>query len=1229
LPDSTGHYWLQEEPVDDTSPPQLPVEEQLVTLSGTTSLTSHNTLKYKGFIQTIPICVLIDTGATHSFINPHLVHVLELPVQPQPTKVFRSAGDERLITDKYCPQVEFTLQDHKFTADLKLLPVPGYDIILGCDWISKMGDVTINLQKGCMVVSLEGKQIKLPTSPILADVHIIDSVFNVTKEEKKGSHLFTAHIFPVLEDQIFTVETLHPKLQELLESFAQLFVEPTQLPPKRSIDHQIQLKPDAKPVNMRPYRFSHFQKLEIEKITSELLQKGFIQPCTSSFSSPVLLVKKKDGTWRMVVDYRRLNGETVKSKFPIPLVDDLLDELEGMKFFSKLDLRSGYHQIRMHEEDVHKTAFQTHEGLFHFLVMPFGLTNAPATFQALMNSIFKPILRKCVIVFFDDILIYSDTWEAHMDHLQQVFQILLKAQLYVKLSKCVFAATQLEYLGHIISHEGVATDPKKVQSMLTWPVPTTLKDLRGFLGLTGYYRRFVKFYGTIAKPLTDLLKKDSFQWNSSAQQAFEALKLAMSTAPVLKLPNFSQPFIIETDACLTGLGAVLMQDNRPIAYLSKKLGVRTQGLSTYEKELLALCTAVTKWRHYLLGGEFTIKTDQISLKYLLEQKINTPMQHKGLSKLLGLNYKIEYKKGIENKVADALSRIHHGGSSQDPVIHVVSELIPQWIEDVKLSYLNDPWITKLKSQLSSSSDTHLSEYMGLIRYKGKICVGNAGDWRQKIIFEMHDSSQGGHSGISATYHRIKRNFYWPSLKDSVHSYIQQCPNCQMNKGEHIHPPGLLQPLPIPHEAWSSIGMDFITGLPKSKGYEVILVIVDRLTKYSHFLPLTHPYSATSVAQLFLDNIYKLHGIPSSIVSDRDPIFTSRFWKELMNKLDVKLKMSTAFHPQTDGQTEKVNQCLEQYLRAMVFDKTNKWANYLSLAEWWYNSTWNSAINQSPFEALYGYPPPVLALGSAPRSRVANVNTLLRDRQAALAQLKSNLKRAQERMKKNADLKRSERAFAIGDWVYLKLQPYRQITVGGTRNNKLSPKFYGPFEILQKLGQVAYRLNVPAGSQIHPVFHVSQLKGKLGTRTLSSPLQPLHTPISSPSQQPYMVIGRRILPKNNAPQVQWLVQWLHQSPEDATWENYEEFVAKYPEFVREDTNFLEEGAMQRHVGIDSVNLLIFTCESKKMPNGYAESATEKSTQRNGPRHSLLAQQSPYAFVEKESSYNCLANVGPKG
>lgn len=356
------------------------------------------------------------------------------------------------------------------------------------------------------------------------------------------------------------------------------------------------------------------------------------------------------------MDYRQLNNVTVKS-YPVPIIEELLDELVGAKWFSKLDLRAGYHQIRMVPGDEHKTAFQTHSGHYEYRVMSFGLTGAPATFQGAMNATWASVLRKCALVFFDDILIYSPDLPTHLKHLRTVLQLLKQDHWQVKLSKCSFAQQQVSYLGHVIGREGVATDPKKIQDVLNWATPTTVKKLRGFLGLAGYYRKFVRGFGLPSKPLTQMLRKGvTFKWTPEAEEAFNTLKHALVTAPVLARPDFAKQFTIETDASDTGIGAVLSQESHPIAFLSKALGQRSRGLLTYEKECMAVLLAVEHWRSYLQHQEFVILTDHYSLVHLADQRIHTPWQQRAFTKLLGMQYVIKYRKGSTNSAADALSR---------------------------------------------------------------------------------------------------------------------------------------------------------------------------------------------------------------------------------------------------------------------------------------------------------------------------------------------------------------------------------------------------------------------------------------------------------------------------------------------------------------------------------------------------------------------------------------------
>jgi hypothetical protein len=365
---------------------------------------------------------------------------------------------------------------------------------------------------------------------------------------------------------------------DLLDNFTDLFVEPSGLPPPRDRCHEIRLLPGTPPVAVRPYQYAHIQKQELERQCAAMLQTGVIRPSTSSFSASVLLVKKGDGSWRFCVDYRALNAATIKDKFPIPVVEELLDELRSASFFTKLDLCSGYHQVRMHSEDIAKTAFRTHEGLFEFLVMPFGLTNAPATFQALMNTVLRPFLRRFVLVFFDDILIYNSSWSKHLRHVHLVLTTLQEHRLFVKKSKCAFGTRSVVYLGHVILESGVAMDKQKVQAVLEWPM---LRSVRAFLGLAGYYRRFIRDYGVIADPLTRLLHKEGFKWSPMAESTFRALQLALTRAPVLQLPAFDRMFIVKCDASGSGFGVVLHQGEGPVAFFNRQIAPRHAKLAAY------------------------------------------------------------------------------------------------------------------------------------------------------------------------------------------------------------------------------------------------------------------------------------------------------------------------------------------------------------------------------------------------------------------------------------------------------------------------------------------------------------------------------------------------------------------------------------------------------------------------------------------------------------------------
>lgn len=551
---------------------------------------SSHSIRLRGWVQGIEVLMLIDSGSTHSFVDHQLgLRLSGVKAMTEPVRVKIAYGGH-LSCSLHILGCDWLTQGINFKSDFRLLALGAYDVILGMDWLEQFSPMKVDwLQKwlefklGNSVIRLQGIHSNTESClPIAPD--------QLNGLAKSGGIMYLVQLDKNTEQSFQEIPAV---VQSLLEEFREVFQEPKGLPPKRYCDYHIPLLPNSGPVFVRPYRHTPRQKDEIERQVQEMLHNGVIQHSTSAFSSPTLLVKKKDGSWRVYIDYRQLNSITQKGTYPMPVIDELLDELAGAKFFSKLDLRAGYHQIRMAAGDEHKTAFQTHSGHYEYKVMSFGLTGAPATFQSAINDTLRSVLRKCALVFFDDILIYSPDMPSHLCHLKQVLQLLVDHQWKVKLSKCAFAQEQISYLGHIISGSGVATDPSKIQSIVDWARPTTIKKLRGFLGLAGYYRKFVKNFGTISKPLTQLLKKDvPFQWTAEVDKAFVALKQALVSAPVLALPDFNQTSTIETDASDFGIGAVLSQNQHPVAFISKALEPRTQGLSTYEKECLAIMMAV-------------------------------------------------------------------------------------------------------------------------------------------------------------------------------------------------------------------------------------------------------------------------------------------------------------------------------------------------------------------------------------------------------------------------------------------------------------------------------------------------------------------------------------------------------------------------------------------------------------------------------------------------------------
>lgn len=751
------------------------------------------TIRFDGQLCGSTVSVLLDGGSSDNFIQPRVVDHLHLVVEDSPKFKVLVGDGYSLLGQGVVRAIPLRLSGHEIPVDVFVAPIKGADIVLGASWLATLGahvaDYSIamlRIYRDGQFLTLQGCQHTLP----------IPMQYNHMRRclLSDGVDLLYALEFNVAEKCTLAFvlpENTPPDLGHLLTQFADVFGEPKGLPPVRPHEHSITLIPGAGPVKVRPYRYPFSQKNQIELMVDDMLREGIIQPSLSPFSAPVLLVRKKDGSWRFCTDYRALNAVTIKDSYPLPTVDELLDELFGAHYFSKLDLRSGYHQIRVRQEDQSKTAFRTHNGHYEWLVMPFGLTNAPATFQAVMNAVFQPYLRKFVLVFFDDILIYSADWETHLSHLAIVLTLLRTHVLFAKLSKCSFGVSKIDYLGHIVSSQGVEMDGTKLIAINDWPIPSSVTQLRGFLGLTGYYRRFIRGYATIAAPLTSLLQKNSFLWSAEAEAAFLALKRAVTEAPVLRLPDFSQPFVVEADASGLGIGAVLSQKGHPIAFFSRKLSTRMQHKSAYVREMFAITEAIAKFRHYLVGHKFVIRTDHQSIRHMTDQIIQTPEQQEWLPKLLGYDFTIEYKPGRTNLVADALSRSCY---------MAVSTPVTDWLSDLIALQQDDERLRDIILQIMQR-DPKVSSYQfqrGILLFKNRLVVPTtANAFIRRLLEEFHSSPVGGHSGFLKTFQRVRRQFFWHNMKKDIQSFIRLCDVCQRAKSSQTSPAGLLQPLPIP------------------------------------------------------------------------------------------------------------------------------------------------------------------------------------------------------------------------------------------------------------------------------------------------------------------------------------------------------------------------------------------------------------------------------------------------
>jgi hypothetical protein len=528
-----------------------------------------------------------------------------------------------------------------------------------------------------------------------------------------------------------------------------------------------------------PYRMSTPELVEIKLQLKEMMDKGYIRPSVSPWGAPFLFVKKKYGTLRLCMDYRQLNKTTIKNKYPLPRIDDLFDQLEGASIFSKIDLRPGYHQIRIKDEEIHKTTFRTSYGHYEFVVVPFGLTNAPATFMCLMNNVLNKFLDIFVLVFVDDILIYSKNRDVHEEHLILLLQVLREHQLYAKFSKCEFFQKQVHYLGHVISKEGVTVDPNKIRSIMEWPTPNDVSDTKSFMVLVGYYRRFIKLFSKNGCPITALQKKEvKFTWTSECEERFQALKYLLTHAPVLKIADPNNYFLVYTNACKEGLEGLCMQEGRVICYESKKLNEHEINYVTHDLELSTILHALKMWRHYLLGRRFVLMTDHNGLRHLFDQPKLNARQARWMALLSEFDFEIKHIKGKENRVVDALSI-----SVKTIHLVVVSTSKTYVKERVRNAQETDAFFKTMTSYLKQEpTRLKYERYQmldeGMLTYRNKLYISSCDDLKRFIMDELHKRPYTGHPGYQKMITGTRKQFYWPGMKKDIVDYLANCLECQ-------------------------------------------------------------------------------------------------------------------------------------------------------------------------------------------------------------------------------------------------------------------------------------------------------------------------------------------------------------------------------------------------------------------------------------------------------------------
>jgi len=843
------------------------------------------------------------------------------------------------------------------------------------------------------------------------------------------------------------------------------------------------------PIHCSPYRYSPKEKEIIKTQVAELLEAGIIEPSNSPWSSPVILVPKKNGKIRMVVDYRKLNHVTKKDVYPLTRIDDFIDSLNNASVFTSLDLYSGYHQCAIDEKDREKSAFIVPEGLYQYNKLSFGLCNAPAFFSRIMNNAMAGLTFNTVLVYLDDLVVPSKDFDNHLVKLEKVLKRIRFHNLSLNPEKCSFGYDSIKILGHVVDKSGVKPDPDKVSAVKNIAVPKTVFEARRFHGMASYYRKFCPNFSMIARPLTSLWKKNAtFRWGDEEQQAFDQLKLMLTQAPCLHHHNPDLPQVIHTDASRVGLGATLLQlengNECPVAYASRTLTDAEKRYSITELECLSLVYAVRKFREYIFGAPFTIKTDHHALCWLRQVKDPTARLARFALQLQPYQFTIAYKSGKLHLDADCLSRSSpHPGTKSDEEADNYLPYNQIDAVDLKSIQRSDLYITEICNLLTrDSSNSKLRNFTlvnDVLYYRDPRDVRNRlvipKDLQEQILLENHDYPLSGHLGFVKTYIRIKQKYFWPSMRKDILQYVLTCQDCQSRKNVSTAPAGLLQPIRT-FELFERIGLDLLGPFPLSQQNEnkYLIVATDYVSKYVFTKPIKTK-EADNVALFLLHNIVCTVGAPRFILTDRGKEFMACVVLNLLNLIGTTKQTTTAYHPACNGLTERANRTFATMMSMYTNpDSGHKdWDLFIPHVTFAYNTTVQKSIGHTPYFMLYGrealQPIDVTLLPHENVDRHEEIEKLRKIRINVLGRID----KSQKKMSEHYNQSHTDKQYEVGDVVRV-YTPIRKVGL----SDKLLSRFFGPYKIVNKLSPVNYEVelvNSVGRAPKRDIVHISRLK----------------------------------------------------------------------------------------------------------------------------------------------------------